>query len=327
MLLFNVEIIAHESIFRISVMDKNLTESAKSGFSEPLELNICYGRNTLDLRSGCWCSFAASSANGVHYHNNYEICLVIAGQGEFEHGDELHALQSGDVFIADPYMRHEINSHRTRNLELVFIGFSVLSSEAPLSSNVEDRMLESFVQSHRILRTGQNRLLKYILLLGDVSEQSDNGWALPRESLMTSLTLELLGSLTEREDGAAAPNTPQEKQAITRAMHYMKSRMQQKIFMADVAAHSGVSERHLRRLFKKHVGCGMLEALNRIRIEYACSQLRMHFSVTEVALNVGFEHMGQFSRLFKQLMNLSPKAYQRQYATRGQAKGVGESML
>ena len=64
-------------------------------------------------------SFERVTRNRIHRHSFFEPCIVVSGEGEFEHGSKVFALREGDLFIANPGIYHEIRSLRTKDLPLL----------------------------------------------------------------------------------------------------------------------------------------------------------------------------------------------------------------
>ncbi len=84
----------------------------------------------------------------------------------------------------------------------------------------------------------------------------------------------------------------------------------QNVGQMALAAH--VSPSKLYRLFKQHQGITPAEILNQKRIEAACQHLEQsRNSVTEIALEVGFNSLSAFNANFKRLMQVPPLEYRR----------------
>ncbi|MGC8781608.1 MAG: ATP-binding protein, partial [Anaerolineae bacterium] len=104
-----------------------------------------------------------------------------------------------------------------------------------------------------------------------------------------------------------------ESQRIVRqAMAYIHTHYVEPIALRDVAAHVGLSERHLTRCFRQEVGMTLNAYLNRYRLRQARALLEAgDKSITEVALAVGFSSSSYFARIFREEMGVSPRAYLR----------------
>jgi AraC-like DNA-binding protein len=85
-----------------------------------------------------------------------------------------------------------------------------------------------------------------------------------------------------------------------------------------LAAAAGVSKYHFLRCFAATYGRTPALYLAERRIERAQDLLRAtNLTVTEVCMLVGYSSLGSFSSRFRQLVGVSPSAYQARYAADG----------
>jgi AraC-like DNA-binding protein len=85
-----------------------------------------------------------------------------------------------------------------------------------------------------------------------------------------------------------------------------------------LAATAGLSKYHFLRCFARTYGKTPAVYLTERRIERAQDLLRAtNLTVTEICLLVGFSSLGSFSRRFRELVGVSPSAYQARWATTG----------
>jgi signal transduction histidine kinase/AraC-like DNA-binding protein len=97
-----------------------------------------------------------------------------------------------------------------------------------------------------------------------------------------------------------------------RAMSFIHEHYPEAITIERVAQYISVSTRHLNRAFKQEMGMTVMEYLKRYRVQRSKALLDAGtFSVTEVALAVGFNYSNHFTRVFHEEVGLSPSEYQR----------------
>jgi AraC-like DNA-binding protein len=85
-----------------------------------------------------------------------------------------------------------------------------------------------------------------------------------------------------------------------------------------LAAEAGVSKFHFLRCFAATYGRTPALYLAERRVERAQDLLRAtNLTVTEVCMLVGYSSLGSFSSRFRQLVGVSPSAYQARYAADG----------
>jgi len=98
---------------------------------------------------------------------------------------------------------------------------------------------------------------------------------------------------------------------VHKAMAFIHTHYMGPLTRGGIAAHVGLSERHLTRCFQQEVGVTPMTYLNRYRIQQAKALLDAgDMGITEVAMAVGFSSGGYFTRVFRQEMGVSPRAYQ-----------------
>ena len=74
-------------------------------------------------------------------------------------------------------------------------------------------------------------------------------------------------------------------------------------------------------VFKKHFGLGIVEYLNTIRIQNACTMIEQGFtSVNDIADRCGYSDPQYFSKIFKSKMDLTPSQYIKAIQTKGKAE-------
>ena len=79
-----------------------------------------------------------------------------------------------------------------------------------------------------------------------------------------------------------------------------------------LAAHLGMTERTLRRLFQRQFQCAPKVWLLGRRMEAAAQLLREGLSMKETAATLGFQHASSFTREFKRHFGCVPREYQNQ---------------
>lgn len=97
---------------------------------------------------------------------------------------------------------------------------------------------------------------------------------------------------------------------VLKAMAYIHTHYSGPISRRDMAAHIGLSERHLTRCFTQEVGMTPITYLNRFRVRQAIRFLEAgQNGITEIALKVGFSTSGYFTRVFREEIGVSPREY------------------
>jgi AraC-like DNA-binding protein len=103
---------------------------------------------------------------------------------------------------------------------------------------------------------------------------------------------------------------PSAPQAIRRAQAYMLEHLGERLPVAMVASHCGLSVRRLQTLFQDECGQSPLQWLRMQRLQavrQALSQADGAGKVSEIATRFGFTHLGEFSRAYRQAFGETPQ--------------------
>jgi len=114
---------------------------------------------------------------------------------------------------------------------------------------------------------------------------------------------------------------PEEELFCTRQQRQAQERAEQVIFLLkqnlagppsleELARKIGCSPFHLSRMFSQHTGQTITQCLRRLRLEKAAEMLRSkEYTVTEVALEVGYNSLSHFSQAFLEAYGCCPGLY------------------
>ncbi len=97
---------------------------------------------------------------------------------------------------------------------------------------------------------------------------------------------------------------------IRQSKAFMEKYHGNKIQLDEMASAAFMSRFHYIRIFQQIYGMTPRQYLRNLRIEKAKELLKKGLSVTHVCVEVGYESLPTFSRVFKRGTGYSPKAYQ-----------------
>ncbi len=100
-------------------------------------------------------------------------------------------------------------------------------------------------------------------------------------------------------------------QRINAAIDHINRHLDQPHSLDDLARISHFSKFHFHRVFKNVVGETVLEFVKRLRLERALRLIRLHDgrTLTQVALECGFDSSSDFSRSFRKQFGFSPREF------------------
>lgn len=105
---------------------------------------------------------------------------------------------------------------------------------------------------------------------------------------------------------------------ITRAMAHIRDNLESNPGLDELSAVACFSPFHFHRVFSEMVGETLAEHVRRLKLEKAASAIAVEgSSITEAALDAGYENIESFSRAFKKVFEVNPSS----------VKGMKESEL
>jgi signal transduction histidine kinase/DNA-binding LacI/PurR family transcriptional regulator/DNA-binding response OmpR family regulator len=173
--------------------------------------------------------------------------------------------------------------------------------------------LDGFAVLEEMRKTDLTRNIPVVVITGQVLTEEDmlrlnSGVASVLGKGMFSVD-EILEHLTNALEHKRNPGSEAQR-IVLKAMAYIHAYYPEPISRSDVAAHVGLSERHLTRCFHQEVGITPITYLNRCRVKQAKVLLNSgEKGITEIALDVGFSSHSYFTRVFREQVGVSPRAY------------------
>ena len=115
---------------------------------------------------------------------------------------------------------------------------------------------------------------------------------------------------TRDDEPQATPGTGTRAASLQRAVAFIEANSDSNLTLDQVAREAGMSKCHFCRVFKAHTGITFRDHLNRRRIVRATELLQdQERSVTDVCLEVGFNDMSHFARVFRRLTGHPPSRF------------------
>lgn len=152
--------------------------------------------------------------------------------------------------------------------------------------------------------------------------------SVPPEQLlpMMEVVAEYL-SLTYANIQAAQPTTSlgrkrynsSEDTIISHAVQYIRQNFHTPISISQITDFCHCSESYISHIFKRRTGVNVNTYINKVRIEHAKDFLTLTAeSMSDIALNVGFNDPNYFSRVFTELIGMPPTEFRRRFSRSGE---------
>ena len=254
-----------------------------------------------------------------HSHSFTELFVVLAGQTGHQLDGDIYRLSSGDVFL----MRQG-HSHCFKSPHELLIGIVQFTEQAiaRISDQLKEipsfRALFELEPSSRVAHKFESRLcllpeeLSYVHRM-IVELQSELGANREGSAAISSF---LVGHLCGYLSRCYARNPILKAQTLSRiggVLTLLEQAYAGEVNISTLAAKCNMSESSFFRVFKEATSRTPIEYLNELRIKKAGELLAVtDTSITQIALDVGFNSSEYFTRKFRAITGISPRIYRKQ---------------
>ena len=247
-----------------------------------------------------------------HRHHFIEFSYVIRGEGTEAVDGHVHALRPGTFSLLLPSQVHTLHASASNPISLFVGGLDVgnLPTRIPLLESVEQMLLQAPAALPSHLRfTGEDAARMEALFRSMLSQlHNQDGWA--EAMFIAGLTEALCLFDRARRAHETKKEIPEPvlpaRGDFRQIVHYVRTHANESISLRHLAVRFHRSEASISAGFKRLMGGNYLEFVHEIRIRDACALLRAsNLSITEVAMDVGYESYETFARAFRQRRGMS----------------------
>lgn len=261
----------------------------------------------------------------LHGHDFLEFTYVERGTLEHILDGVSSTVSAGDYFIVDYGTVHSYRRISPEPLRVVNLLFrpdfmdQILSGRQSFEDAVNSYLIRFNSRTLRASPTGRvfhDEDGKIARLVEEaVAEYRDrqDGYISYIRCLLVKLLI-----LTMRRIGRV--EEPEASDPVRQAQEHIRQHYREPVTVSQLAQAQGYSPAWLSRKFSGETGMGFSEYLQRIRIGQSCALLaQTDLSIPEIAAQVGYADQKYFNRVFRKLLNMSPREYRRSQKAGGQA--------
>ncbi len=252
------------------------------------------------------------SMKAPHFHDDYEIYFLVKGNRKYFLANKICDLSPGDILIINHHEPHQatLESDQPYERYLLHVSLKMMNTICK-----EYKELSDFIDT-RFLKVDDSvfqEILSLILLIQKEFDNKDPLSAGIIKNLVTRILLLLCRA--ENAPGHEVPLTEKNDIRLQTAINFIVDNYTEAITLEQCARIAYMSPSHFSRLFHKLTSLSFKEYLNKIRIEKACELLcEEEISITDLAMNVGFNSSSYFSQVFKALTGMSPITYRKNHS-------------
>ncbi|HEX7639256.1 MAG TPA: AraC family transcriptional regulator [Burkholderiaceae bacterium] len=255
-----------------------------------------------------------------HYHEDYELHLIVRTSGTVFVGDYIGEFRPGHVALTGPGLPHNWVSTGPTAGDAGIRDLAILFPHDPIESS--SRLMPELRDILPLLE----RARCGVEFFGVSGEAEAYFWRIYRSAgaARLSVFLELMARLAGCRDyklmSTASASCPEQRDAgrqVAEVIDYIQAHHAEDLPIEAVSRQFRIPQARLSRLLRQATGGGYSELVNRVRVGKAC-QLLMESDryVTQVCYDAGFNNLANFNRRFLAIKGMTPTEFRRQAMAR-----------
>lgn len=256
-----------------------------------------------------------------HFHKDYEILFNIENSGTRFIGDSIQRFNNGDLVIVGPHIPHYWHSDDKYfeglddlMAKVILIQFEKTFLGDKFFSIPEMKKIDEFLAktSYGVRFRGRDaaKIGEKIIQISD-----EEGW---RRLVLMIEMLCMMSEATEAQLLSSRAYTEafkySDQKKMTELFNFMVQNHNREISLDEISKYAAMNKTAFCRYFKKSTSKTFSDALNEIRISFACKQLiNTDKTVSEIAFECGFNNISYFNRLFQRIKKVTPLVYRKNH--------------
>ncbi|MDE7212732.1 MAG: AraC family transcriptional regulator [Lachnospiraceae bacterium] len=252
----------------------------------------------------------------LHWHKEFEICMILSGKCTFRRGNESFTAKPGDIIIVQPNEIHSIYPINGGRVSYDLLLFHPRIITGGSDDRLYMELLEPIISGKSIIKApicGSNPYYGEIsILMENIFTCARNNTA-QQDLLLKSELMRFFWLLIESREIQIADN---EKVGLAETMspviEYIAENFSENITVDELAKRAHLSKSYFMKCFKKFSELTVTEYINQVRIRAVCELLlNTDRKVAEIAFSCGFRNIPNFNRRFKETVSCTPYEYRR----------------
>ena len=254
-----------------------------------------------------------------HWHEEFEMNYVVSGEVELSITDKTYTLKAGEGCFVNSNIINKYVYKKESKLQTHFFNSVFLSGH--YKSIFETKYINPIIQNKKVKivtfkgnTKEQRAILDKLKELGELQENVNVEFQ--TRNIISEIWLLLMEEIKNRTaEDIQIPSIARER--LFSMMQYIHANYSEKITLEDIANSAAISSRECLRCFNMCLKETPIEYLTNHRINMAKELLKTtNKSVTDIAFETGFSNAAYFTKVFKQIRQITPKEYRKLYTAK-----------
>jgi len=249
---------------------------------------------------------------GKHSHSYFEITVVNSGSGEFTTERSIYPILAGDVFVFSSNERHCITACGDSGLDITMLHFEPRylyheNDSLPNDSFVNFSFSHSPEFENRIPAVNAESIRSNHNMINNEFLNNDDSYPVAIKSYLNLILIDLLRNHHYRPTSISCQSNCAFNMLLI--YEYIEQHFCEEITLRTIANLVHLSPNYFSHLFRQLNGISLWDYITAKRIEKAVQLLcsdNSNATVTEIALQCGFNSTVNFNKAFKKHVGVTP---------------------
>jgi AraC-like DNA-binding protein len=242
----------------------------------------------------------------LHKHGAIEIVTPIEGIYTYTAGNKRFTLNPGDILFIPPNMLHEVISSDAGARFLFLLDIDFMKRFLDYSS-IEEFLSEAQLVNHKTQPKLYDNIYSKLMDITDIYFKYTD---YVRELPIFADVLSIFSYIAEEQYLSLSQNKSEEENKFAGLITYINEHYMDDLTLDFAATYVNFSKFHFSRKFKEYTNCSFYDYLSKRRIQAAKIKLiNSNDSITDIALQCGFNNPATFTRCFQKYVDSSPSEY------------------
>lgn len=225
------------------------------------------------------------------------------GAGWYEFRGHRYEVVKNQFFILPPCEAHKYGADATDPWTICWIHFA--GHHAPI-----------FSEGLYVPTTLDNSIAYRLDIFDQIFAALESGFTLPNLIHHSCLLYHFLSSFQfARSCGTVSPVESRSRMLVENIKYLLEENIGSTISVADIAKKVGCSKSHISNIFVRETSTSIITYYNQLKIRKACDMLLLtNLKINQICHRVGIGDCYYFTRLFKQVMGITPTQYRKEQA-------------
>lgn len=249
-----------------------------------------------------------------HWHNEFEFIYLVIGQAVFTIDDEVITVKAGEgIFVNSGQIHSGISLTDETSYYSVVFSIDLLTNSFDTCRKYFDGILTNKYKIPAHFKPDIPAHAEVILeLTAIIRELTDRNTAyeLALKGKLFSLFSIVFREKLNLSDAKQNPLRSKKYTTLKKILEYIFKNYNRKVVLTGISEYVSLSPQYICRFFKEMTGINIIEYINTYRIETAATLLKTgNLSITDIALECGFDNISYFNRVFKKQIGCTPTEF------------------